>query len=82
MPLSDIPISCFGVSHATAPLDILERAAFASFFRAMLGSGIYIAPSQFKAWFVSTAHGKAEVAATLEAADRACAAVARGPESI
>jgi glutamyl-tRNA reductase len=25
MPPSDIPISCIGVSHATAPLDLLER---------------------------------------------------------
>ena len=55
-----------------------DTARFAVFFRSMLGSGIYIAPSQFEAWFVSTAHGPAEVAATLEAADRALAEVARG----
>jgi glutamate-1-semialdehyde 2,1-aminomutase len=54
-----------------------DTARFASFFRAMLESGIYIAPSQFEAWFVSTTHGPAEVAATLEAAGRALAA-ARG----
>ena len=29
MPLSDIPISCFGVSHATAPLELLERLTVA-----------------------------------------------------
>jgi glutamate-1-semialdehyde 2,1-aminomutase len=55
-----------------------DTARFASFFRAMLESGISIAPSQFEAWFVSTAHGPAEVGATLEAAGRALAAVARG----
>jgi glutamate-1-semialdehyde 2,1-aminomutase len=54
-----------------------DTARFALFFRAMLESGVYIAPSQFEAWFVSTAHGAAEVAATLAAADKALAAVAR-----
>jgi glutamate-1-semialdehyde 2,1-aminomutase len=59
-----------------------DTAAFASFFRSMLASGVYIAPSQFEAWFVSTAHGPAEVAATLEAASRALAALARGGTAI
>jgi glutamate-1-semialdehyde 2,1-aminomutase len=55
-----------------------DTARFAAFFRSMLASGIYIAPSQFEAWFVSAAHGQAEVAATLEAAGRALAEAARG----
>jgi glutamate-1-semialdehyde 2,1-aminomutase len=48
-----------------------DTAAFAAFFRAMLDAGIYLPPSQFEAWFVSTAHGEQEVAATLAAARRA-----------
>jgi glutamate-1-semialdehyde 2,1-aminomutase len=45
-----------------------DTAAFARWFRAMLRQGIYLAPSQFEAGFVSTAHGPAEIGATLEAA--------------
>ena len=34
----------------------------------MLERGVYLAPSQFEAGFVSTVHGPAEIAATLAAA--------------
>ena len=34
----------------------------------MLQRGIYLAPSQFEAGFVSTAHGDAEIDETIEAA--------------
>jgi glutamate-1-semialdehyde 2,1-aminomutase len=44
----------------------LER--YAAFFRHLLADGIYVAPSQFEALFVSTAHGQAEVERTVEAA--------------
>jgi glutamate-1-semialdehyde 2,1-aminomutase len=40
---------------------------YARFFHAMLANGIYLAPSQFEAAFVSTAHGETEIEATLEA---------------
>jgi glutamate-1-semialdehyde 2,1-aminomutase len=42
--------------------------AHARFCRAMLDRGIYPPPSQFEAWFVSLAHGEAEIERTLEAA--------------
>jgi glutamate-1-semialdehyde 2,1-aminomutase len=48
-----------------------DRAAFARFFGAMLDRGILLPPSQFEAWFVSSAHGAAEIEATLEAAREA-----------
>ncbi len=41
---------------------------FGEFFRGMLERGVYLAPSQFEAGFVSAAHGEAEIAHTLEAA--------------
>ena len=41
---------------------------YAAWFRHLLARGIYVAPSQFEALFVSTAHGEAEVGATVEAA--------------
>ncbi len=40
---------------------------FAALFRHLLELGIYIAPSQFEAWFVSLAHGDEEINRTVEA---------------
>ena len=81
-----VQVSCvgsmLGVFFSTGRVTDWESAkksdtvAFASFFRAMLEAGVSIAPSQFEAWFVSTAHGRAEVAATVEAARAAFAAAA------
>ena len=45
-----------------------DREAYARFFGAMLDAGILLPPSQFEAWFVSMAHGRAELDATFEAA--------------
>ncbi|MDQ7857475.1 MAG: glutamate-1-semialdehyde 2,1-aminomutase [Armatimonadota bacterium] len=59
-----------------APRDYAEArgadvARYARFFRAMLDRGVLLPPSQFEAWFVSTAHTDDHVAATLAAADDA-----------
>jgi glutamate-1-semialdehyde 2,1-aminomutase len=51
-----------------------DREAYARFFGAMLDQGILLPPSQFEAWFVSMAHGPAEMDATLDAARKAFAA--------
>jgi len=40
---------------------------YAELFRHLLERGIYVAPSQYEAMFVSTAHGEAEVERTVEA---------------
>jgi glutamate-1-semialdehyde 2,1-aminomutase len=45
-----------------------DTAAFGRFHRAMLEQGIWLPPSQFEAAFLSTAHGEAEVSATISAA--------------
>lgn len=45
--------------------------AYAIFFREMLREGIYLAPSQFEAFFISTTHGPDEIDRTIEAAHRA-----------
>jgi glutamate-1-semialdehyde 2,1-aminomutase len=37
----------------------------------MLDAGVYLAPSAFEAGFISAAHGDAEIAATVEAAEHA-----------
>jgi glutamate-1-semialdehyde 2,1-aminomutase len=45
-----------------------DRDAYARFFGAMLDAGILLPPSQFEAWFISLAHGDAEIDATIAAA--------------
>jgi glutamate-1-semialdehyde 2,1-aminomutase len=45
-----------------------DTARFAAFHRGMLERGVYLAPSQFEAWFLSTAHGDDEIDATIAAA--------------
>jgi len=50
-----------------------DTAAFGRFHRTMLDQGIWLPPSQFEAAFLSTAHGTAEVEATIAAASKALA---------
>ena len=45
-----------------------NTARYAKWFHAMLERGVYFAPSQFEAAFISTAHENAHIARTLEAA--------------
>jgi glutamate-1-semialdehyde 2,1-aminomutase len=51
-----------------------DRDAYARFFGAMLDDGVLLPPSPFEAWFLSLAHGDAEIDATLDVAARAFAA--------
>ena len=64
---SDVPVTSWETArHA-------DTSRFAAFHRAMLERGIYLAPSQFEAGFLSTAHGEAEIDATIAAARDALA---------
>ncbi|MCL5743525.1 MAG: glutamate-1-semialdehyde 2,1-aminomutase [Acidobacteria bacterium] len=45
-----------------------DTARFARFFRAMLERGVYLAPSQFEAAFLSAAHSEDDIRSTVEAA--------------
>jgi glutamate-1-semialdehyde 2,1-aminomutase len=45
-----------------------DTAAYGRFFRGMLARGVYFAPSQFEAAFVSLAHTDEDIARTVEAA--------------
>jgi glutamate-1-semialdehyde 2,1-aminomutase len=54
---------------------VADTARFAAFHGAMLDRGVYLAPSQFEAGFVSTAHGDTEVDLTVEAARDAFASL-------
>jgi glutamate-1-semialdehyde 2,1-aminomutase len=44
-----------------------DRERFKKYFHGMLNEGIYLAPSQFEAGFLSTAHGEAEIERTVKA---------------
>ncbi len=48
-----------------------DTEAYARYFNAMLRGGIYLAPSQFEAAFVSSAHTEADIDCTLRAAEQA-----------
>ena len=63
----------FGVHEVRDYNDALKSARddFSVFFLKMLGSGVVLPPSQFEAWFLSNAHGGAEVQTTLKLAERA-----------
>jgi glutamate-1-semialdehyde 2,1-aminomutase len=53
-----------------------DTAAFGRFHRAMLDTGVWLPPSQFEAMFLGTAHGEAEVTATIAAVKEAFTAMA------
>ena len=53
-----------------------ESFRFTAFFQSMLANGVYLPPSSFESWFVSTAHDERaiqKIADALPAAARAAA---------
>ena len=54
--------------HNVAEAMKSDRERFKRYFQGMLAEGIYIAPSQFEAGFLSTAHTAADVEQTVKAA--------------
>jgi glutamate-1-semialdehyde 2,1-aminomutase len=69
--------SMWGVFFADAPVTDYasakraDTARYARFFHAMLERGVYLAPSQFEAAFVSLAHDDALIDQTIAAASEA-----------
>jgi glutamate-1-semialdehyde 2,1-aminomutase len=55
---------------------------YARFFHAMLERGVYFAPSQFEAGFMSLAHAEADIDATLNAAATAFAEAKLVPDEV
>ena len=54
-----------------------DKERFNRFFHAMLDAGVYFAPSAFEAGFVSAAHAPADIATTVELAEKAFAQLGR-----
>ena len=44
-----------------------DRERFKKFFHGLLDAGVYLAPSQFEAGFMSTAHSEADIQKTVDA---------------
>jgi glutamate-1-semialdehyde 2,1-aminomutase len=75
----------WGLFFADRPVTDLDSAktsdvdAFARFFHAMLDRGVYLAPSQFEAAFLSTSHSRDDVERTVAAARESLLTFARAP---
>ncbi len=77
----DVPVqinrveSLFTVFFNDQPVTNFEQAKacdmqrYASFFRSMLNSGVFLPPSGFEAWFVSSAHGEEQLEQTVSAVE-------------
>lgn len=76
--------SMFGYFFTGGPVTDLSSAKradvafFRNFFHGMLDRGIYLAPSQFEAGFVSTAHTISQIDRTIAAADATLTAIGTG----
>jgi glutamate-1-semialdehyde 2,1-aminomutase len=75
--------SMFGIYFREAPpasfaqVMQCDRERFNRFFHEMLMRGVYLAPSAYEAGFVSAAHGREEIEATLAAARASFVMIAR-----
>lgn len=58
---TEAPVASFDAANAC------DQDLFARYFREMLNRGIYLAPSQFEAAFVSLAHSDADIDKTIKA---------------
>jgi glutamate-1-semialdehyde 2,1-aminomutase len=65
------PVTDFQTAKAS------DTARYSKFFHAMLDRGVYFPPSQFETCFLSLAHTKSDIKATIEAASEAFAEAAK-----
>ena len=66
---TDAPVDCFAAAKTS------DTKKYAKYFNEMLLRGVYLAPSQFEAMFVSSAHTQKDLAFTVQAADESLAAL-------
>jgi glutamate-1-semialdehyde 2,1-aminomutase len=64
-------LTLFFADHAVTTLvdaQAADTARYAAFFHAMLDSGVYLPPSQFEAWMISSAHNDSILDLIIDAA--------------
>lgn len=54
-----------------------DLAMFSAYYKGMLEKGVYLAPSQFEAGFMSAAHSDDDIAATLKAAEEVLTSICK-----
>jgi glutamate-1-semialdehyde 2,1-aminomutase len=69
------PVTDFATASTT------DVSAYAAFFHSMLGRGVYLPPSAYEAWFLSSAHDDEAVGTILDALPEAAEAAARAASS-
>jgi glutamate-1-semialdehyde 2,1-aminomutase len=69
---TDLPVTDYASASTS------DTVRFRRFFHALLDAGIYVAPSQFEAGFVSTAHTDGDIERTIAASFQAFQAAAGG----
>jgi glutamate-1-semialdehyde 2,1-aminomutase len=60
-----------GPVNVLSQVEKADTTQYGRYFHAMLERGVYLAPSQFEAGFVSTAHTEADIDRTIEIAEAA-----------
>jgi glutamate-1-semialdehyde 2,1-aminomutase len=70
MFFSDSPVTDYASARGS------DTGRYASYHREMLDRGVFLAPSQFEAMFVSIAHTDDEIQATIDAARESLGAIA------
>jgi len=71
---TDGPVTDFAGASAQ------DTAAYAAFFHEMLEGGVYLPPSAYEAWFLSSAHDDAAINTIMSALPAAAQAAARASE--
>ncbi|GAB6985218.1 glutamate-1-semialdehyde 2,1-aminomutase [Nocardioides pyridinolyticus] len=73
--LTDRPVRDFEDASTT------DQRAYGAYFHAMLDRGVYLPPSAYEAWFLSSAHDERAVQTVLDALPHAARAAAAAQES-
>ena len=66
---TETPVDCFAAAKTS------DTEKYAKYFNEMLSRDVYLAPSQFEAMFVSSAHTEKDLAFTVQAAEESIAAL-------
>ena len=64
--------------RSMADVDASDRGLWVRLFHELLANGVHLPPSPYETLFLSTAHGEPEIDQTIEAFDRALAALDNG----